>query len=164
MTDSSTLAKAINRYLLFLRSEENKSPLTVESYTRSLKLFLEMCGVNTPEEINKTTIRIFKSELHSYRTRQGHEIAVRTKNHHLTIVRAFLRYLLAEEEMNTYPPDRVTRFKEENRKVKVLFTDELQRLLNEPDINTREGIRDSAMLQLFFFNGATSCRTSIAKY
>ena len=37
-----------------------------------------------------------------------------------------------EEELDVYPPDRVKRFKEEQRKVKVLFKDELMRLLTTP--------------------------------
>ena len=150
---ATPLVKAITRYLVFLRSEENKSPLTVESDTRSLSLFSDLAGINTPEEINKGVVRIFKSELHIYRTRKGNELAVRTKNHHLTILRAFLRYLIQEEESDVYPPDRVSRFKEEERQVKVLFHDELKRLLESPDISTRNGKRDKAILELFFSTG-----------
>ena len=80
-------------------------------------------------------------------------MTVRTKNHHLTILRAFLRYLVQEEEMDVYPPDRVTRFTEEQRKVKVLFKEELTRLLQAPDLSTKEGKRDSAILHLFFSTG-----------
>ena len=153
-SESATpLQKAINRYLQFLRSEENKALLTVDSYTRSLSLFDELAGIKTPQEINKGVVRIFKSGLHSYRTRQDKELSVRSKNHHLTILRAFLRYLIAEEEMETYPPDRVTRFKEQEREVKVLFHDELTRLLDSPDTSTRNGKRDKAILELFFSTG-----------
>jgi site-specific recombinase XerD len=88
-----------------------------------------------------------------YRTEQDRELTIRTKNHHLTILRAFLRYLISEEEMDCYPPDRVTRFKEEQRKVKVLFRDELDRLLNAPDTSMRNGKRDRAILELFFSTG-----------
>ena len=78
---------------------------------------------------------------------------IRTKNHHLTILRAFLRYLVQEEEMDVYPPDRVKRFKEEQRKVKVLTAEELIRLLQAPDTSTKSGKRDSAILNLFFSTG-----------
>jgi len=149
----SPLNCAIDRYLVFLRSEENKSPLTVEAYTRSLRLFSDLAGIKTPQDINKGLIRVYKSELHMHRTKTGSELSVRTKNHHLTVLRAFLRYLVQEEELNVYPPDRVTRFKEQERQVKVLFSDELHRLLNAPDTSTRSGKRDKAMLELFFSTG-----------
>jgi site-specific recombinase XerD len=150
---ATALSKAIDRYLTYLKAEENKSPLTISTYRQSLDLLLKLCEITDPRLFDKSTIRIYKSALHEYRSRAGTELTVRTKNHHLTILRAFLRYLLREEEMDVYPPDRVTRFKEESRKVKVLFQDELSRLLAAPDRSTKEGRRDAAILHLFFSTG-----------
>jgi len=154
MTKSSTsLEQAIDRYLVFLRAEENKSPLTVSAYKRSLSLFNDLGGINTPQDINKAVIRIYKSNLHLYKTRLGGDFSIRSKNHHLTILRAFLKYLNAEEEADVYPSDRVTRFKEEERQVKVLTEQELVRLLEAPDTETRNGKRDKAILEIFFSTG-----------
>lgn len=150
---SNNLGKAIDRYLVFLKAEENKSPLTISAYTQSLNLFTQLSGLSDPLSIDKQAIRIYKSALHSYRTKSGGELTIRTKNHHLTILRAFLRYLTREEELDTYPSDRVTRFKEAERKVKVLFREEMTRLLSAPDITERDGKRDSAILHLFFSTG-----------
>ncbi len=147
------LEAAVQRYLQFLRAEQNKSPLTISAYDQSLALFCQLSSVSDPLLINKQVIRVYKSALHEYRTKQATEFTIRTKNHHLTVLRAFLRYLLQEEEMDVYPPDRVGRFTEEQRKVKVLFKDELTRLLGAPDTATRIGKRDAAILQLFFSTG-----------
>jgi site-specific recombinase XerD len=149
----SPLHQAIERYLMFLRSEENKSSLTLGAYTRSLAFFEEQSGLLRPSDINKGTVRVFKSNLHVYRAKDGRELAVTTKNHHLTVLRAFLRYLLQEEELDVYPPDRITRFKQEQRQVKTLTAEDLQRLLAEPDTSTKEGKRDQAILELFFSTG-----------
>jgi site-specific recombinase XerD len=64
-----------------------------------------------------------------------------------------LRYLVQEEELKVYSPDCVKRFKEEQRKVKVLYADDLKRLLQAPDTSTKAGKRDRAILQLFFSTG-----------
>ncbi len=149
----SALAKAIERYLTFLKAEENKSPLTISAYRESLDLLMKLSDITDPRLFDKSSVRIYKSALHSYRARSGKELTIRTKNHHLTILRAFLRYLTREEEMDVYPSDRVTRFKEEQRKVKVLFHEELERLLTAPNTSTKEGKRDAAMLHLFFSTG-----------
>ncbi len=149
----SPLHSAIERYLTFLRAEENKSPLTLDAYGRSLWLLEELCNNTDPLLFSKETIRLYKSALHSYRADDGREFSVRTKNHHLTILRAFLRYLIQEEELNVYPPDRVTRLKEDPRRVKVLFSEDLHRLLRAPDTTTKAGKRDAAMLHLFFSTG-----------
>ncbi len=150
---SSLLAKAIERYLTFLKAEENKSPLTIKAYRESLSLLSKLSDVDDPRRFEKSSIRIYKSALHSFRARSGKELTVRSKNHHLTILRAFLKYLIREEEMDVYPPDRVTRLKEESRKVKVMFADELERLLTAPNTSTKEGKRDAAILHLFFSTG-----------
>lgn len=149
----SALSKAAERYLTFLRAEENKSPLTIRSYRQSLNLLLQLLDVDSPALIDKQCIRMYKSALHDFRTRANRELSITTKNHHLTILRAFLRYLIQEEEMDVYPPDRITRFKAEERQVKVLFKDDLNSLLNAPDLTTKIGKRDKAILELFFSTG-----------
>ncbi len=154
MTSSlSPIDQAVERYLLFLRAEENKSPLTLKSYRESLTLFLTLFPLSDLKDISKESVRNYKGKLQEYRTKIGKETSLRTKNHHLTILRAFLRYLVQEEELDVYPPDRVKRFKEEQRKVKVLFLEDIQRLLEAPNRATKEGKRDAAILQLFFSTG-----------
>lgn len=153
MVAENALSSAVDRYLVYLKAEENKSPLTITSYRQSLNMLVELGGVSSPADISKATVRMYKSALHSYRTKSDGELSIRTKNHHLTILRAFLKYLIVEEEMDVYPPDRVTRFKEDPRQVKVLFKDDLDALLDAPDIGTKVGKRDKAVLELFFSTG-----------
>lgn len=149
----SPLSQAITRYLQFLQTEENKSKLTINNYRQSLELLTRLLPINSVKDFDKTTIRDYKQALGDFKTRQNIEMAVRTRNHHLTVLRAFLRYLIQEEEMDVYPPDRIKRFKEEQREVKVLTHEELQRLLDAPDTEKREGKRDRAILELFFSTG-----------
>jgi len=153
MTKPSPLAEAVARYLQFLQSEENKSPLTVKNYRESLTMFQALTYIRSPDEFSKESLRAYKQALHEYRTKEGRELGVRTKNHHLTVVRAFFRYLIQEEEKDVYPPDRIKRFKEEQRKVKVLYHDEMERLMAAPDTLTKEGKRDKAILELFYSTG-----------
>ncbi len=147
------LSSAIDRYLQFLQTEENKSRLTITNYRESLNLLTTLLPIKSVKDFDKMVIRDYKQALGDFRTRQNGEMAVRTRNHHLTVLRAFLRYLVQEEEMDVYPPDRIKRFKEEQRQVKVLTAEELERLRGAPDRETREGKRDSAILELFFSTG-----------
>lgn len=147
------LSSAIARYLQFLQTEENKSRLTITNYRQSLELLTRLLPITSVKDFDKSVIRNYKQALGDFRTRQNGEMAVRTRNHHLTILRAFLRYLVQEEEMDVYPPDRIKRFKEEQRQVKVLTQEELERLLDAPDIEKRDGKRDKAILELFFSTG-----------
>lgn len=147
------LSQAINRYLQFLQTEENKSKLTLTNYRQSLDLLTRLLPIKSVNDFDKNVIRDYKQALSEFRTRQNGEMAVRSRNHHLTVLRAFLRYLIQEEELDVYPPDRIKRFKEEQRQVKVLTGEELERLRGAPTVETREGKRDSAILELFFSTG-----------
>lgn len=149
----NSLEKAVKRFIVYSKSEQNKSPLTIESYQNALNKFVNLSGLQSPQEINKATVREYKAELHSFRTKQGNELSVRSKNHALTVLRALLRYLIAEEEMDVYPPDRVTLLKEEPRQIKALSHEELLRLLEQPDTQLLAGKRDKAILELFFSTG-----------
>ena len=157
MPRSSTplgLATAVDRYLVYLQTEENKSPLTIRNYRESLTLMQELLpSVSSVKDIDKDAVRDFKYALGTAVSKARRPLAVRTRNHHLTVLRAFLRYLLQEEELDVYPPDRIRRFKETQRQVKVLTAEELHRMLDAPDTTTRNGKRDAAILKLFFSTG-----------
>lgn len=152
-SEKTDLQRAIDRYIVYLRSELNRSTLTIEAYERSLALCVQLTGLQSPADFSKSTIRNYKAELHMFRTRQNTELSVTTKNHHLTVLRAFLRYLSTEEELDVYASDRITRLKTQERVVKVLQADELVRLLSAPDATTLSGKRDKAILELFFSTG-----------
>jgi len=149
----SQLQLAIDRFLTFLQAEVNRSPGTITTYRSSLQLTQTLLPVDDLHLINKQVVRDFKANLHAYRTKQGRELSIRTKNHHLTILRGFLRYLIQEEELNIYPPDHIRRFREGERKVKILQSDQLEKLLAAPDTSTQIGKRDKALLELLYSTG-----------
>lgn len=149
----TALFRATERYFQYLESEVGRSPLTVSNYRIQLKDFLGVTKAKSPTSVGKMTIREYKQHLHRFRDRRGKPLSIRTKNHRLTVLRAFLRYLLQEEELEVYPPDRVQRFKEDTRRVKVLFEEEIERLLDAPNPSNLRGKRDKAILELFFSTG-----------
>lgn len=149
----ASVLSAVRRYLQYLQTEENKSKLTLQNYRESLTLVTKLLSTDRLQGIDKNVIRDLKQNLREYRTKQGKEMSIRTVNHHLTVLRAFLRYLVQEEELSVYPPDRVKRFKENPRQVKVLTIEEVLRMLAEPDTMKKEGKRDKALLELFFSTG-----------
>ncbi|MBT4241083.1 tyrosine-type recombinase/integrase [Candidatus Peribacteria bacterium] len=136
-----------------MESELGKSPLTVKNYTHQLNDFALFSPISSSKKIDKQVIRQYKQYLHRFKDKNGQELTTRTKNHRLTVLRAFLRYLVQEEELDVYPPDRVQRFKDDPRQVKVLYAEDLERLLSAPDTETLRGKRDRAILDTFFSTG-----------
>jgi site-specific recombinase XerD len=152
-TKLTPLEDAIDRYILYMESELGKSPLTVKNYTHQLNDFAGFSPISSPKKIDKQVIRQYKQYLHRFKDKNDQELTTRTKNHRLTVLRAFLRYLIQEEELDVYPPDRVQRFKDDPRQVKVLYAEDLERLLSAPDTETLRGKRDRAILDTFFSTG-----------
>ena len=153
MSHSTEFSQAASRFLTFLQSEENKSPRTILAYTKSLTFVGTLLDVERVDQIDKDAVRRLKTALHAHRTRQGQELTVSTRNHHLSILRAFLRYLIQEEELEVLAPDRIRRLREEPRQIKALRLEQLQQLLVVPDVTTTRGLRDRALLELFFATG-----------
>lgn len=150
---TSPLTEAVDRYVHYLRAERGRSVLTVANYAFQLKEFLVATSARRPESIGKAHVREYKQYLATFVDAHGRSLTLRTRNHRLTVLRAFLRYLIQEEERVVYPPDRVQRFPDDPRQVKVLMRDDLERLLAAPDTATLRGLRDRAVLELFFSTG-----------
>jgi len=61
--------------------------------------------------------------------------------------------LAQQEGLDVLPPDRVELMDEPDREVKVLNEESLEALLSAPDIGTKQGLRDKAILELLFSTG-----------
>ena len=157
MKDTHVLSveAAVSRFLEHLEGI-GRSSKTIEKYRRALRTFsLLIGGEQSPESITKASIRKYKSYLAQHKTAGSHPrlLSVPTRNAHLSALRSFLRYCIQEEDLDVLPPDRVTRIKEQQRRPKWLRADELDRLLAMPDLQTINGKRDAAILELFFSTG-----------
>ena len=113
----------------------------------------ELIGVDSPSAIDKQAVRRLKLRLADFETSRGGTLSIRGRNYRLTILRAFLRYLIQEEELDVLPPDRITLLKEPERKVNVLRSDQMAAILSVPDGNDRNGRRGRVILELLFSTG-----------
>lgn len=67
-------------------------------------------------------------------------------------LRSFLKFL-TKRGVTSLPPERIELAKTEARELDLISSDELLRLLESPDTTTLKGLRDKAMLELFFSTG-----------
>lgn len=147
------MTKHILRFLEYLEIEKGRSPRTVENYAFFLKRFAAFAKVDSPTKISPALVRQYKLFLSRYRDKKGRPLKRSSQNHHLIALRSFLRYLAQQEELDVLPPDRVELMKEPDREVKVLNEEALETLLAAPNVKTRQGLRDKAILELLFSTG-----------
>lgn len=142
-------------FLNWIDIEKGLSSKTQENYTRFLKKFFAWLNQNNLSHLKPRQL----SPDHIWRYRvylsRGSKkpLARSTQNYYLIALRQFLNFL-ANKDITTLPSEKVklARNKQE-RKVHFLTLDQLKKLLTSPDITTRKGLRDRALLETFFSTG-----------
>ncbi len=153
---STPLGVFVRQYLEYLEIERGRSLKTIENYERYLALFLAMSGVKTPGDITDDVIRSFRLALNRQEAGihdgRRETIKKKTQNYYLIALRSFLKYL-RKRGVESYAPERIELAKVSERTIDLVTTPDLHRLLSAPDTSTLKGLRDKAILELFFSTG-----------
>lgn len=143
----------VDQYLTYLKLEKNYSEKTLESYSHYLNRFLEWAEIGSPKQISPTLVRDFQIKLYDYKNEHGRKLNTRTRNYHLIALRSFLRYLIIECDLDVMPPEKINLAKLEDREIKFLSAEQLERLLRAPNRSSQLGKRDRALLEFLFSTG-----------
>ncbi|MCL4200542.1 tyrosine-type recombinase/integrase [Patescibacteria group bacterium] len=161
------LEQLIKDFLEYLEIERNVSQLTIRNYRHYLSRFVHFLtrptdpaspppSVKTaPVKITDITaerIRQYRLYLSRFTDEKGMSLKRVTQNYHLIALRSFLKYA-AKRDIPTISPDKIDLPKAESRSIKFLEHNDVERLLNMPDMNTKEGTRDKAILEVLFSTG-----------
>jgi len=147
------LSKLITDFLEYLEIERNASQLTIRNYDHYLRRFLEFAGDLSPAEIDLNLIRKYRIFLARYMDKTtGLTLKRVTQNYFIIALRAFLKYL-ARIDVATLAAEKVELGEQEPRPIKILDENQLNRLLNSPEISTPDGLRDKAILETLFSTG-----------
>jgi len=153
MADLSTLKR---EFLQYVEIEKGRSLSTVANYDFYLSRFLDFSKAAKPSDITDDTVREFRLWLNRQPARivRGKQdtLKKRTQNYHLIALRSFLKYLL-RRGVTSLSPDRIELAKVPERSIDFIHTDELNRLLSSANDSGIKGLRDRAMLELFFSTG-----------
>jgi site-specific recombinase XerD len=145
-------------FLQYIEIEKGRSALTVRNYDHYLTRFLEFAKVEHPEDITDAMMREFRVYLNRFPARakmkgQAQEtLDKRTQNYHLIALRAFFKYI-RKRGVTGFNPEKIELAKTGERELDLISERELSNLLNAPDVTTLSGLRDKAMLELFFSTG-----------
>jgi site-specific recombinase XerD len=152
-----TLELLIAEFLEHLEIEKGYSSLTIRDYKLYLKRFHNWLAENSPatkpEDINLELIRRYRLYLAHFLARDGVLLQRVTQSYHIVALRAFLRYLLVQRDIPTLSPDKIELPKQGPRSVAFLSPEQMERLLNSPQISNIIGLRDRAILETLFSTG-----------
>lgn len=157
------LERLIQEFLEYLEIERNVSQLTIRNYKHYLNRFLGFlkpqlpspaspAGRPTAANVTAENIRQYRLYLSRFVDEKGISLKRVTQNYHLIALRSFLKYL-AKRDIAAISPDKIDLPKSESRSIKFLEHADVERLLNQPEISHKEGMRDKAILEVLFSTG-----------
>jgi site-specific recombinase XerD len=144
----------------YLAGQRHVSPHTIQAYRDVFVLFLRFCrdqrGLE-PErlqlvQIDPGLILAFLDYLSTER-----QATVGTRNHRLSALHAFFRYLQTEEPTVLLQCQRILAIPSQRpmkTPVDYLSTEEVAAILHQPDLITQAGRRDAVLLSLLYDTGA----------
>ncbi|MFC1925205.1 tyrosine-type recombinase/integrase [Chloroflexota bacterium] len=151
------LDEAIDQFMEYLEIERGRSPLTIQVYRRYLKRFSAWLEETRPDpkpkDVTYDVVRKYRLHLARITTQNGMPLKKITQSYHVIALRAFLRYLTAQRDMDTLSPDKIELPKSTTRTVTFLNTEQLERLMKGPDTSKVTGLRDRAILETLFSTG-----------
>ena len=149
-----TQGGAVSGFLNYLRVEKNFSPNTIKAYKKDLAQFLEFINKKKAREgrglepdfpaIDVMDMRGFTADLHRQKQNPS------TVGRKLSCLRSFFKYLLREGIVEKNIALMVPIPKLPIKRVRSLTVDDAFALMVSPDRKNKNGMRDRAILELFY--------------
>src|SRR3954469_14618669 len=143
---------AVAQFLEYLELEQNRSMRTIQNYSHYLNRLADFAGDIKLSDLDTELVRKWRMWLNRLPTATNEELTKTTQNYHLIALRSFLRFC-AKRDWETLQPDKIELAKTKRPQVTFLNPEELQRLMEQPDITKLNGLRDRAILELLFSSG-----------
>ena len=140
----------IREYLAALELERNLSENTISSYKNdisSLVNFLQDSGLNDPAEITSKNL----SDYFSLLVKLG--LSSRSSARYYSSIKGFFGYLFSNGYIKINPMEKISAPKVSKSLPNVLNINEIEKILAEPDVRKKLGLRDKALLEIFYACG-----------
>ena len=160
MTNSSMkIIDHIPSFLDYCEVEKGLSPVTTRNYHNFLKMFinwLKDSGLQNlkPHDLNPEHIWNYRLYLSRKKDDHGNFIKKTTQNYYLIALRNLIKYF-TERDIKCLPADKIKlpKLSEKEKSIKFLSFDQVEKLLDMPDSNTEDGLRDRTILEVLFSTG-----------
>ncbi len=151
------LAPIVSTFIrVHLTKERELSPNTIDTYSHGLKLFFNF----TAQKLKKTPSDLFVEDLHADQVLEflaciesQRQVCASTHNSRLAAIKTFMRYVEFKEPSLYELTRKVANLplkKHDQKLIRHLTMDEIEPIPSVPDLSTRLGIRDRAMIHLCF--------------
>lgn len=140
----------INDFITYLQDVKHSSRNTLQAYQNDLKKlvqFLQKLNINSVNKISETNLNSYILTLE----KDGLSPASVSRN--IAAMKAFLLYLIKYGIISGDPSERIRPPKVQKKSPQILEAGLVDQLLVQPDLTTKKGIRDRAILELLYATG-----------
>ncbi len=159
MRDKQSLSNHLLPFLDYCEVEKGLSSNTQKNYKQYLQLFMGWLKKNgdeglLPHELTPKHIWDYRLYLaRKYTTPSGGYLGKKSQNYYLIALRAFLNYL-ADRDIESLPSSKIKLAKQKTEEtLSFLDVHDVEKMMKVPDVATLNGLRDRAIMELFFSSG-----------
>jgi site-specific recombinase XerD len=152
MPNDVLFERAKTDFLEYLEIEQNRSNKTIANYDHYLSRLSDFAGDIKVSDIDDELIRKWRLWLNRLGTNTSDELGKTTLNYHLIALRSFLKFC-AKRNIPALTADKIELARTRRKQVTFLSPEELERLFDQPNITSVNGLRDRAILELLFSSG-----------
>lgn len=153
MAEKLTITDVIVDFLEHMEIEQNRAQKTIMNYDHYLQRLVEFAGDVFMSEVNAEMVRKWRLWLNRYENDNGTTISKTTQNYHLIALRSFLKYCAKRNIAVGISSDKIELARTVRKQVTFLASEEVERLLAQPDTSSEQGMRDKAIMDLLFSGG-----------
>lgn len=140
----------IEEFLDYLEYERNYSINTIMAYRNNIQRFIDYCKVKNINNLNDVDYKFIRNYI-SYLYEKKYQAKSITRM--ISALRSFFKYLKKEDKVDTNPLDLITSPKVEKKLPKYLTINDVEKILNAPDMSNKVGVRDAFILELLYVSG-----------
>jgi integrase/recombinase XerD len=139
----------LREYLAYIQVEKGLSPNSLEGYRRDLLRLVGWAEARAKpvEVLTREDLRGWIAQL----SREG--LAPSTVSRAVSAARGLFRFLMLDGHIKSHPAEDLSTPQRGAHLPRFLTEEEMERLLLAPDVQTSEGLRDRAMLEVMYATG-----------
>lgn len=145
-----TMQDIVDDFLNTLRIENGLSENTIKTYANVLKKFivgLQEQDIHAFDQVQRQDV------IHQLMTMNEAGLSTSTLSQFLSALRHFFRYLKLDGQLALNPVENIALPKKKHPLPQVLTMEEVDRLLEAPDLETYLGLRDRTLLEFMYATG-----------
>lgn len=156
---SLSIIKHLPDFLDYCEVEKGLSPVSTINYHNFLKVFVQWLKIKhlshlRPHELDSDMIWDYRLYLSRKKDATGHYLKKTTQSYYLRALRIFLNYF-ADKDIASLPSEKIKlpKLTDQDKKIKYLNVDQIEKLLSMPNTGNAAGLRDRAIMEVLFSTG-----------